>query len=325
MNLLSLSKPSESINNNWGKTPDYCSNSTFSKSRNSQIDASKNTASTQKECKPLTNYRNNQVRQGNSIFSFSISDIMSFSHSHYSFWERGISLSIFNKCLWVWDGSGMQFSPEFLTRYYSGLTIYRLISHEFFSKAFTCFSAGHLRNLLMLFLLNCQLAGMNLLHLTKQNLTEGNHLQEQGSGKADLLYLYLLISYPYLNYALILDRIQGLLSGVFLGRPIRTSFSLSNTSGAYIASCVKGFIPSLVIRCRKVLTEIFSSFDISESVKPVISSIIGKFTLKIVKCTDKSTELLELCIVVSKKKAKNVIKKVQKHLTSVLISVHLII
>ena len=68
-----------------------------------------------------------------------------------------------------------------------------------------------------------------------------------------------------------------------------TAFKMSKTSGAYMASLVIGLMPNLVSLCRRVLTGTSSSFDISESVNPVISSIIGNFIKRFNKCTVKST------------------------------------
>ena len=100
---------------------------------------------------------------------------------------------------------------------------------------------------------------------------------------------------------------------VFRGCPgLGTALRMSKTSGAYIASLVIGFIPSRVSRCRRVLTVTSSSVDISESVKPVISSIIGKFIKNLYKCTVKSTNIYTNVKHIHKKIVKIVLFLVQR-------------
>ena len=69
----------------------------------------------------------------------------------------------------------------------------------------------------------------------------------------------------------------GLLSGLafsagcFFGQPFGFTFlNFSKTSKSYTASCDKGFMPSLVIRFRKVFTGIPNFSAISEGVNPFI-------------------------------------------------------
>jgi hypothetical protein len=161
-------------------------------------------------------------------------------------------------------------------------TISLRLGHEFPSKAFACFSAGHQKTLLWRPEGYFPSGKTHLPPPAMRNSEADNLNKEPERGKVVRSKPFLLKSHSYLKYKAYSDLFQPTnhqpffagSSGLGLGGlPILIFLIISSVSGGYIAWRVMGLMPALCIRASTVLKGKFKASHISLIVKPSISSI----------------------------------------------------
>jgi hypothetical protein len=147
----------------------------------------------------LPNYRNNEIRKRNSFFGNDISGIVGLRHPHYTLRERGVGVFIPFQHIGIGQRALDKLKCLLFADHLILLHILNLVSHKFPSKAFACFSAGHLKNPLRLAAGNPLPGEMNLPRRSMRNLGGGILCKGKGMAKAALPNSYPLKNHSYFS------------------------------------------------------------------------------------------------------------------------------
>jgi hypothetical protein len=277
--LFTLPEALESVYNHRGKTPHDNGYGATRESGFGKIDARYNTTQSKHERKHLSNDGDNQIRKRNSVFCLYVGNVMGFRHAHYSLRKRSAGVFVPFQHLWFRKGALEKLACL------NGLNKRLGLGHEFPSKAFAYFPAGHQKTLLRQ-PEGCFPSGKTNLPLPATRNFEVDSLNKRPEReKAVRPRSFPLKSHSYLKYRTSSDLFQSsncqpFLAGssgfAFEGRPLPgTTFIASKSSSVYKASCEKGLRPALRRRFFTVAGGICKAFAISLTVIPFIPYIIG--------------------------------------------------